>query len=494
MALAPDRAALLLPYRKLASDRPALRIGVLTTQQAPWVDALVAFLREIPGLEVTVSVEAEATRSERPGWLLERLYEKSRARFDPFGPIRGARSDVRVQTPHGFFTVRFGDQNRLIPFWNEVANNAITSVTTIYWNESGSSASRPVRRIESSTIAGLYPTMNSEQPVEGTIRSITELCIDLRDDADGFVAGASSIPAEALPERREAPGNLDAARFIARKLARSALARWNARGKRTQWFLAMRENRGGWAGGADLSGFREIALPAGIEMMADPFLCETAGPSYLLFEEIAAGSEHGRIACLDLANPAEHSVILEREHHLSYPCAIAHGGDLFLMPESAEARRVELHRFQRFPGELELIATPIEGAALVDSTPVFVEGRWYIFTTTCEPFLETILLTSDRLEGPWQWHPANPVSTSVRSCRSAGHLFWREGKLYRPTQDCSVRYGYAIVLNEIVTLNAREFEERAVKRVLPDWMPGLLGTHTWNESGETQVIDGLRYA
>ncbi len=71
-------------------------------------------------------------------------------------------------------------------------------------------------------------------------------------------------------------------------------------------------------------------------------------------------------------------------------------------------------------------------------------------------------------------------------------MFWMDGRLYRPTQDCSVRYGYAITLNEVTRLTPDEFKERPVNHIRPSWMPGLRGTHTWNESRRLQVIDGLR--
>jgi hypothetical protein len=187
-------------------------------------------------------------------------------------------------------------------------------------------------------------------------------------------------------------------------------------------------------------------------------------------------------------------IIMERPYHLSYPCVVPANGELFLLPETAGAKRVDLYRFTRFPWDMELVASPIEGVALVDTTPIFIDDRWYFFTTTPEPFMETFLFTAPRLEGPWTLHPCNPVSTSVRSCRSAGHLFWREGRLYRPTQDCGVRYGYAMTVNEVTKLTPHEFEERAVSSVPPNWRPQLLGTHTWNESAAYQVIDGIRYS
>jgi hypothetical protein len=229
--------------------------------------------------------------------------------------------------------------------------------------------------------------------------------------------------------------------------------------------------------------------------MADPFLWETGGRSYLLFEEVAAGSSRGRVGCVEVFENglcSEMKIILEQPYHLSYPCVVPAHGELFLLPEASEAGLVNLYRFSRFPWEVELVASLVEGLALVDTTPVFLNDRWYFFATTPQPFMETFLFWSNRLDGTWNLHPCSPISCSVRNSRSAGNLFWRDGRLYRPTQDCSVRYGYAIRVNEVIRLTPTEFEERIMNRIPPVWSPGLLGTHTWNESSRFQVLDGLR--
>ncbi len=243
-----------------------------------------------------------------------------------------------------------------------------------------------------------------------------------------------------------------------------------------------------------MAGFHELVCPAGVDSMADPFLWEEGGKHFLLFEEIAVGTARGRLASVELlpdGSRSDMTIVLERPYHLSYPCIIRANRELFLMPESSEAGRVDLFRFRRFPDEVELASTLVEGVALADTTPILVDGRWYFFTTTIEPFMETLLLSSERLEGPWTPHPCNPVTMSVRNCRSAGNLFWKGGRLFRPAQDCSVRYGYAITLNEVTKLTPTEFKERPAGYLSP-WEKGLMGTHTWNESAEWQVVDRQR--
>ena len=83
------------------------------------------------------------------------------------------------------------------------------------------------------------------------------------------------------------------------------------------------------------------------------------------------------------------------------------------------------------------------------------------------------------------------VVEQVLRCGPAGRLFRWKGAYYRPAQDCSVRYGYAITINRIDQIDTRRFRETEVSKIPPTWQPHLLGTHTINAADELTVIDGL---
>lgn len=512
----------------------SLRLGLVHDRNPawPWVLPLVGLLQQTSEIEIQVlnTLNHGSAKLKRPAWLVDRLYSMSRPRFDPFGSLLVDRSDsvapesidairagnfdviiwlarsldpdidLRGLAKNGVLTVRLGDRNRTIPFWDEVANCNATSTAIIFWHDYSFSQGRAVRKLETSTSQGLFITANAESPLVGTIRMLADVCLEVQQGGEAFSRKVYSVEPRLLDSAVQSVSNIDAARFITKKLARSAYLRLTAGGKNAQWFVALRRHSGDSIVDPtrlNLTGFEEVPLPTGVAAMADPFLWEADGKQFLLFEETAVGTPRGRLGCIEvLADGAysEMKIILERDYHLSYPCIVPFGGDLFLLPETCEAKRIDLYRFGRFPDELELISTLEEGVPLVDTTPVLVEGRWYLFTTTGEPFMETLLLSATRLDGPWTLHPCNPVSTSVKSCRSAGHLFWEKGRLFRPTQDCSVRYGYAIAVNEVTKLTATEFEERPVSYLPPSWQPSLLGTHTWNANSAFQVIDGIRYA
>jgi hypothetical protein len=538
--LAPDQATCLLPFRQAGAGFDPLRVTVVLESPGTqrWIQAAVEFLSGLAGLRLCVLSHDNPAKDKpaQPGWLMDRLYAASRQKFDPYSPsewsvdaapaadritpasIAAHRCDVLLwlaPAPSGLnlqgaarlgvLTVHLGQHSEdAIPFWSEVAASQTTTEVRILWHDTGLESGRVVRTAELSTIPGLYFTQNGEEPLIAAIRMLASLCLELRQNGPGCVEHFRTLPEEPVslvPPRY--PSTLAAGGFIARKLARSAYLRLSSRVSRqpeAKWFVALRPNRGesiAVPNGKALSGFKPIPLPDGSEAMADPFLWELGEQTWLLFEEMPPNGLPGKLACMELRQDGScgpRELILDCAYHMSYPCVIPDKGDLFLLPESSAARRVELYRFSRFPGRVERVAVLVEDFAAVDTTPIFLDGLWYFFTTTRQPFLETLLFWSDRLDGRWRLHPSSPISGSVKNSRSAGNLFWKDGRLFRPTQDCSVRYGYAIRVNEVVRLTPTVFEERMVHWVPPSWMPGLVGTHTWNESSRWQVMDGLGQA
>src|SRR5882724_5782598 len=93
MIVLPETSTLLLPFKRTRDHLQPLRVGVVLdrTEPSPWVDALLSFLRQLPGIEVrplALSGRRLAASKQLP-WLTDRLYSISRARFDPFGDITG---------------------------------------------------------------------------------------------------------------------------------------------------------------------------------------------------------------------------------------------------------------------------------------------------------------------------------------------------------------------------------------------------------------------
>ena len=242
-----------------------------------------------------------------------------------------------------------------------------------------------------------------------------------------------------------------------------------------------------------MNGFRTIEAPQG-HFYADPFLVEDEGKTWLFFEDYIYKTGRGNISCAEVTNGeiGNAVLVLERPYHLSYPCVFRDGGEWFMIPETAANGTVELYRCLKFPHRWEL-HKKLFGASAVDTTLWVEDGVYWFFTSLREPrgrATQLWLFHTASLTGDWTAHPSNPISTDVRNSRGAGAIFRHNGKLFRPSQDCSRHYGYSFTLNEILTLTLGDYAEKAVVTVNPLWAEGLAATHSYSRAGEVEIIDG----
>jgi len=229
--------------------------------------------------------------------------------------------------------------------------------------------------------------------------------------------------------------------------------------------------------------------------VADPFpLSADASSVCLLAEEYVYRSGRGRIVQLMVGRDGrllDRREVLAPDHHVAYPFVLAGAHGTVCIPDAAAIGSVLAYALGR-DGEPSRL---IEGFPGVDPTAVEYDGRWWLFCThrECENQTELHVFFADNWRGPWQPHALNPVKSDARSSRPAGALFSLDGRLYRPAQDCSRRYGGALAINEIDELTPSTFRERVVLRLRPDsswaWPDGL---HTINAIGDLVIVDGLR--
>ena len=150
-----------------------------------------------------------------------------------------------------------------------------------------------------------------------------------------------------------------------------------------------------------------------------------------------------------------------------------------------------------FPYKWEFLKVLLEGEKAVDTTVLKYNNKYWIFTNIKEVLgasaHEELFLyyTDDIINGKWNAHPKNPIVSDVRYARPAGNIFVKDNKLYRPAQNCSKRYGYGINIQEIISLNENEYEEKNVDSISPNWASDLLGTHTINHCEGITIIDAL---
>lgn len=299
------------------------------------------------------------------------------------------------------------------------------------------------------------------------------------------------------------PTNLQMTGFLLRNVARTATRRMRYANKESYWFVAYRTEQSKFLSRTeeiDLRGFQKIPAPEG-HFYADPFPIQWKGQDYLFVEDYLISDQRGCISVMEIEThgvTSEAERVLDLPYHLSYPFVFEHNGDLWMIPETLGAGRIELYRASSGLTKWTFVKSLKDDVQAVDTTLWIDNGRYYFFTNIAERGStvndELFLFYADDLLGEWTAHPQNPICTDVRRSRGAGKLFRRNGRLIRPAQDCSVRYGFACQLNEIEVLTPTEYRERPAGRIEPDWYPGLIGTHTINSNDAIEVIDGQVYS
>jgi hypothetical protein len=237
----------------------------------------------------------------------------------------------------------------------------------------------------------------------------------------------------------------------------------------------------------------------GLSFIADPFAVP-GDPDTILAEYYDERDGRGFIVEHKRDTSAQDRQVpaVTRGFHLSYPYLVSDGDDLYCVPEAGESGRVTLFKARPDRGGWDEVGTLIEFPG-VDPTLFVQGGRWWLLCTALDrrelPPGSTKLYawSAERLAGPWRPHPLNPVKMDVRCSRPAGPPFIVDGRLFRPTQDCSETYGGAVSLVEIVTLTETAFEERFIRRVTPDPNgPYPNGFHTLGPAGHCSLVDGKR--
>jgi hypothetical protein len=379
-------------------------------------------------------------------------------------PVTGAILQVLNET--------LDDGDVLARFWGQTDRFSVARNRSLYYWQAAPLLSRKLRDLGRSVSAGpLTPVERSTEP-------------------SAYSAPLYGAPTNAQMVRA---GWGLAARYLSSQI-KSALTR-------EQWVLGYHQGPSDSLSADQpcLAGHRfKLLIPPPDRFWADPFPIRVQGRDFVFFEEFVAreGKAHISVVEMGAQGPCGAPTrALTCDYHLSYPFVFAHHGSLYMIPETAARRRVELWRVKEFPDQWEFDRVLLD-APLVDATLEFINGRWWMFAAGADAGIdewdELYLYHASDPTGPWTPHPSNPVVTDVRSARPAGRLFRRGDSWYRPAQDGSRSYGGAITVQKVVTLDETSFEEHAVTRLDPLWQPNLVGIHTINATAGLTVIDARR--
>jgi hypothetical protein len=246
-----------------------------------------------------------------------------------------------------------------------------------------------------------------------------------------------------------------------------------------------------------------MPFPEPWRYLADPFGLRRGETTHVFVEAFDYRTKHAVIEHHEFDSGLlwrGKRIALARPFHLSYPFIVEEGGTVFMIPESHRAGEIALYRAREFPNDW------VRETALLPSVPgaepslIRHEDRWWMFFTIVGPNArdqrELHVAHAEKLTGPWQLHPQNPVLSDRSGARPGGTPFVAaDGMVMLPVQDCSQTYGGALRMLRFTTLAPEAIVlERCATRLTGDLVSPTHqdGCHTLSQCGGLTLIDVKR--
>ncbi len=383
-------------------------------------------------------------------------------------------------------------------FWEAVERQPVTGITLLMMNEQHP-AGKAIFRSQIMTFK--YSAARNRQVLYWSSASILPDQLGLLSrlgETEYFARAAiyaSGLEIYHHPLRR-IPNNLEALRCYSKLYLTQLEEIFHRIFSIDQWFLLYANDP---SHSNSIHQFKKLIPPVD-RFWADPHLIIKDGRVYIFVEELFFTHRKGHIAVIEMGSSGNwlpSRKVLEEKYHLSYPFVFEHEQKIYMIPETGENNSVDLYECLEFPDRWQFKMRLLNGVDAKDTTLIHQSGKWWLFTGITEhqgasPEVNTHIFYADELlTNQWTPHRLNPVVSDVTNARPAGRLFWKDGKLYRPTQNCSHIYGYGININEVTILSEDDFVEHHVAEIKPLWHDRIMATHTYTHYDGWIFIDAF---
>ncbi len=228
--------------------------------------------------------------------------------------------------------------------------------------------------------------------------------------------------------------------------------------------------------------------------VADPFLFENEKETWLFFEKISNDGKGSIFAKnLDSKENKNHMVkIFNKSYHMSFPNIFSYNGEIFMIPETAQLKKINLYKCQKFPNKWVKVKTLLDNLYATDTVIFFWDNYFWMFTEirSDNSFYSDLiyLFWSKSLTGKWVEHPMNPIVNNPNNSRSAGQIIFDKDKIIRPSQSSINGYGNSIKFMKILELSKKYYLEENYSSLNPDDF-SVNKVHTYSKSDNYEAID-----
>lgn len=231
---------------------------------------------------------------------------------------------------------------------------------------------------------------------------------------------------------------------------------------------------------------------------ADPFiLCYDDDTITLLVEEFDYKIHRGRLAQIIVSRKhwtvTDCKIILDINTHVSFPLIHEEDGIIYVCPENHASGKLIAYRYDKDTAHLSPVQ-PLINEPLTDSI-VYIAKDCYWLLSTKVPTPnghEMDIYKSGKFLGKYE--KSQTIDFGENIARNAGKIFYYQGRLVRPAQECNHVYGHSIVFQEMKVENGH-FCFSEIYRYSSTHPIFRYGTHTYNQYHGIAVIDvkGFRY-
>ena len=235
-----------------------------------------------------------------------------------------------------------------------------------------------------------------------------------------------------------------------------------------------------------------VQVPEG-QWAADPFIYEYAGEHYLFVEQYNIKENRAGIGYFHFENgvPVYKGLIITQPYHMSYPCVFEFAGVHYMIPESSANGTIDLYKAKRFPDKWVHEKTLLSGVKYVDSTVYRKQNEYTLLSYTKRNNAWQLVIFDLDMEKR-ELVQQSSVEFSRNTGRPAGLFFKQNGKIIRPSQDCSERYGKSLLLNEVLDDNSKTYSEREFGKLQSNDISIPVKherIHTINSDSKYEVVD-----
>ena len=232
---------------------------------------------------------------------------------------------------------------------------------------------------------------------------------------------------------------------------------------------------------------------------ADPLLCEYEDHQVVFMECMDRRTNIGSIGYVDLKEyhqiDPQVKIVIKEKYHMSFPMTFLWGDELYLLPETEMNDSLVLYRCTSFPDQWEKVAELLQGHKIVDSVLIKMEGNKASFLASEynpeDPKLTRFCrydLVKETTGISAVWHGTDQDHYTYDS-RTAGGVI--ENSIIPLQRSTAGIYGYSIKFHT--------FKDSEIQKLRREIRPSdlhiagrrkkLIGTHTYSQSSDFEVID-----